>query len=257
MSRIVWDAVGEHTYETGVDHGVLYQLGTGTNDKGKYVNGVAWNGLTSVSESPSGAEAQKQYADNMNYLTLYSAEEFGATIEAFTYPVEFEQNDGSASPVTGLTVGQQPRKSFGLAYRTKVGNDTEGDDFGYKLHLVYGCRASPSERGYSTINDSPEAITFSWEITTTPVQISGFEPSAQLIIDSTKLDQEGKAKLVLLESILFGRDQITGTGTGAGDAGTAVTPTLPLPDDVIHILKGDTGYTTMDDIITKVVPASA
>ena len=225
MAKITWDAVGEHRYETGVDHGVLYQV----DASGNYINGVAWNGLTNVTESPSGAEAQKQYADNMNYLTLYSAEEFGATVEAFTYPDEFEQNDGSASPVPGLNIGQQPRKPFGMVYRTKVGNDVAGDDYGYKLHLLYGCRASPSERGYATINDSPEAITFSWELTTTPVQITGYEPSAQLILDSTKVDTETKARLTALEDILFGTE--------------SEEPRLPLPNEVIARLNGTYGTT--------------
>lgn len=251
MSRIIWDAVGEHRYETGVDHGVLYQIGTSNADKGKYINGVAWNGLTSASESPSGAEAQKQYADNMNYLTLYSAEEFGMTIEAFTYPDEFEQNDGSASPVAGLNIGQQPRKSFGLCYRTKVGNDVSGDDYGYKLHLVYGCRAAPSERGYSTINDSPEAISFSWEISTTPVQISGYDPSALLTIDSTKIASADLAALELLEQLLYGTNATTGTGSHA-----ATVPVLPSPDVVIHILKKDTGYTDLMTVYALVGPSS-
>lgn len=225
MAKIVWDAISEHLYETGVDHGVLYQV----NDQGAYVNGVAWNGLTNISESPSGAEPQKLYADNMNYLTLYSAEEFGLTIEAYTYPEEFEQNDGSASPVDGVTVGQQTRKPFGLCYRTKVGNDVAGDDFGYKLHLVYGCRAAPSERGYATINDSPEAISFSWEVSTTPVQIAGFEPSALLVIDSTKFTAEAdKAKLTTLENMLYG------TEASGNNEGTA--PTLPLPITVLTTL---------------------
>lgn len=225
MAKIVWDAIGEHLYETGVDHGVLYQV----NDQGAYVNGVAWNGLTNISESPSGAEPQKLYADNMNYLTMYSAEEFGLTIEAYTYPEEFEQNDGSASPVDGVTVGQQTRKPFGLCYRTKVGNDVKGDDFGYKLHLVYGCRAAPSERGYATINDSPEAISFSWEVSTTPVQIAGFEPSALLVIDSTKFTAEAdKAKLTTLENLLYG------TEASGNNEGTA--PTLPLPITVLTTL---------------------
>lgn len=231
MSKIIWDEIGEHRYETGVDHGVLYQV----TSAGKYTGGVAWNGLTSASESPSGAEASKQYADNMNYLTLYSAEEFGMTIEAFTYPDEFEQNDGSAAPVAGLNIGQQPRKSFGLSYRTKIGNDVAGDDYGYKLHLVYGCRAAPSERGYSTINDSPEAITFSWEISTTPVTISGYEPSALLTIDSTKFTEaDDKAKLALLEKVLYGQD----TDSEASPAIEATAATLPLPDVVIKILNG-------------------
>lgn len=225
MAKIVWDAVGEHFYETGVDHGILYQI----DDNGAYVDGVAWNGLTNVSESPSGAEPQKLYADNMNYLTLYSAEEFGLTIEAYTYPEEFEQNDGSAVPVDGVTVGQQTRKSFGLCYRTKVGNDVKGDDLGYKLHLVYGCRAAPSERGYATINDSPEAITFSWEVSTTPVQIAGFEPSAVLVIDSTKFTTETtKAKLTTLENMLYGTD---GSGNNQG-----TEPQLPLPMTVLTTL---------------------
>lgn len=225
MAKIVWDAVGEHFYETGVDHGILYQI----NDNGNYVDGVAWNGLTNISESPSGAEPQKLYADNMNYLTLYSAEEFGLTIEAYTYPEEFEQNDGSAVPVDGVTVGQQTRKSFGLCYRTKVGNDVKGDDLGYKLHLVYGCRAAPSERGYATINDSPEAITFSWEVSTTPVQIAGFEPSAVLVIDSTKFTTEAaKTKLITLENLLYGTD---GSGNAEG-----TDPQLPLPMTVLTTL---------------------
>lgn len=225
MAKIVWDAVGEHFYETGVDHGILYQI----NDNGNYVDGVAWNGLTNISESPSGAEPQKLYADNMNYLTLYSAEEFGLTIEAYTYPEEFEQNDGSAVPVDGVTVGQQTRKSFGLCYRTKVGNDVKGDDLGYKLHLVYGCRAAPSERGYATINDSPEAITFSWEVSTTPVQIAGFEPSAVLVIDSTKFTTEAaKTKLTTLENLLYGTD---GSGNAEG-----TDPQLPLPMTVLTTL---------------------
>lgn len=219
MAKLVWDAIGEHRYETGVDHGVLYQV----NSQGKYVGGVAWNGLTSASESPSGAEASKQYADNINYLTLYSAEEFGMTIEAFTYPEEFEQNDGSAAPVEGMSVGQQARKSFGLSYRTKLGNDVAGDDYGYKLHLVYGCRASPSERGYSTINDSPEAITFSWEISTTPVQFEGYEPTSLITIDSTKFTTEAqKAALAALEEKLYGTE--------------TEEPTLPLPAEVVALL---------------------
>ena len=227
MAKLVWDAVGEHIYETGVDHGVLYQV----NQSGNYVDGVAWNGLTNISESPSGAEPQKQYADNMNYLTLYSAEEFGLTIEAFTYPEEFEQNDGSATPVAGVTVGQQSRKPFGLCYRTKVGNDVAGDDLGYKLHLAYGCRAAPSERGYATINDSPEAITFSWEVSTTPVQIAGFEPSALIVIDSTKfVETADKAKLTALETILYGAD------AASGATGNGVAPRLPLPMEVLTTL---------------------
>lgn len=227
MPKLVWDAIGEHRYETGVDHGVLYQV----TAAGKYSNGVAWNGLTNVSESPSGAEAQKQYADNMNYLTLYSAEEFGATVEAFTYPDEFEQNDGFVTPVKGMRLGQQPRKGFGLVYRTKMGNDTEGEDYGYKLHLIYGCRAAPSERGYATINDSPEAITFSWELSTTPVQVPGFEPTSQVVIPSTDFTETAdQTKLTLLENVLFGTE---GEGQSQG-----TVPTLPLPEVVEKILDG-------------------
>lgn len=227
MTKLIWDAIGEHRYETGVDHGVLYQV----TPAGKYSNGVAWNGLTNVSESPSGAEAQKQYADNMNYLTLYSAEEFGATVEAFTYPDEFEQNDGFATPVKGMRIGQQTRKGFGMCYRTKIGNDVAGEDFGYKLHLIYGCRASPSERGYATINDSPEAITFSWELSTTPVQVPGYEPTSQIVIPSTDFEStEEKNKLTLLENVLFGTD--------AEGQATGTVPTLPLPEVVEKILDG-------------------
>lgn len=236
MAKLVWDAVGEHRYETGVDHGVLYQV----TAAGKYSNGVAWNGLTNVSESPSGAEAQKQYADNMNYLTLYSAEEFGATVEAFTYPDEFEQNDGFVTPVKGMRLGQQPRKGFGLVYRTKMGNDTEGEDYGYKLHLIYGCRAAPSERGYATINDSPEAITFSWELSTTPVQVPGFEPTSQVVIPSTDFTETAdQTKLTLLENVLFGTE---GEGQSQG-----TVPTLPLPEVVEKILDGT--ITTVADAI--------
>ncbi len=225
MSLIVWDAVGERFYETGVDHGVLYQV----DAQGNYVNGVPWNGLTNVSQSPSGAEPQKLYADNMNYLTMYSAEEFGVTIEAYTYPDEFAQNDGSATPVDGVRIGQQGRKPFGLCYRTKIGNDVAGDDLGYMLHLVYGCRCSPSERAYATINDSPEALSFSWEVSTTPVQIAGFKPSAYLEIDSTKFTADAdKAKLTTLENMLFGTN---GSGNNQG-----TDPVLPLPMTVLTTL---------------------
>lgn len=173
MAKLTWDATGERFYETGVDHGVLYI----PNISGVYNNGVSWNGLTAVTESPSGAEANAQYADNIKYLNLISAEEFGATIEAFTYPDEFAQFDGIATPSAGVSVGQQARKTFGLSYRTKLGNDLEGDDLGYKLHLVYGCTAAPSEKAYATVNDSPEAITFSWEIATTPVAVTPTAPT--------------------------------------------------------------------------------
>ena len=215
MSKIVWDAVGEHTFETGVRNGVLYLK----DADGAYNTGVAWNGLTSVSESPEGAEATDLYADDVKYLTLMSAENFKATIEAYTYPPEFEECDGSASIATGVVIGQQTRKPFGLCYRTAIGNDTDGNEHGYKLHIVYGCQASPSEKQYSTINDSPEAITFSWEVNTTPVNVTGKKPTATLIIDSTKAD---KAKLTALEAILYGAE--------------STEPRLPLPDEIATLM---------------------
>ena len=215
MSKIVWDAIGEHTFETGVRNGVLYLK----DAEGAYSNGVAWNGLTSVSESPEGAEPTDLYADDIKYLTLMSAENFKATIEAYTYPVEFEECDGSATIANGVVIGQQSRKPFGLCYRTAIGNDTDGNEHGYKLHIVYGCQASPSEKQYSTINDSPEAITFSWEVNTTPVNVNGKKPTATLIIDSTKAD---KAKLTALEAILYGSEQ--------------TEPRLPLPDEIATLM---------------------
>ena len=215
MSKIVWDAVGEHTFETGVRNGVLYLK----DAQGAYNTGVAWNGLTSVSESPEGAEATDLYADDIKYLTLMSAENFKATIEAYTYPDEFEECDGSASIANGVVIGQQSRKPFGLCYRTAIGNDTAGNEHGYKLHIVYGCQASPSEKQYSTINDSPEAITFSWEVNTTPVNVTGKKPTATLIIDSTKAD---KAKLTALEAILYGSE--------------STEPRLPLPDEIATLM---------------------
>ena len=215
MSKIIWDAVGEHIFETGVRNGVLYLK----NTEGAYNTGVAWNGLTSVSESPEGAEATDLYADDVKYLTLMSAENFKATIEAYTYPPEFEECDGSASIATGVVIGQQTRKPFGLCYRTSIGNDTDGNEHGYKLHIVYGCQASPSEKQYSTINDSPEAITFSWEVNTTPVNVNGKKPTATLIIDSTKAD---KAKLTALEAILYGSEESE--------------PRLPLPDEIATLM---------------------
>lgn len=224
MARLVWDASGDHIYETGLKNGVLYPYDA-TNG---YTPGVAWNGLSSVSESPSGAEANAIYADDIKYLNLYSAEEFGATIEAYTYPDEWAECDGSASLAEGVLLGQQPRKTFGLCYRTVVGNDTQGDSYGYKLHLIYGCKASPSERQYQTINDSPEAITFSWEISTIPVNVSGHNPVSCITIDSTKVDSE---KLAVLEGVLYGKDAVTGT-----NASDATDPWLPLPDDVYTII---------------------
>ena len=215
MSKIVWDAIGEHTFETGVRNGVLYLK----DAEGAYSNGVAWNGLTSVSESPEGAEVTDLYADDIKYLSLMSAENFKATIEAYTYPVEFEECDGSATIAKGVVIGQQSRKPFGLCYRTAIGNDTDGNEHGYKLHIVYGCQASPSEKQYSTINDSPEAITFSWEVSTTPVNVTGKKPTATLIVDSTKTD---KAKLTALEAILYGSEQ--------------TEPRLPLPDEIATLM---------------------
>ena len=214
MAKIIWDNTGEKLYETGVKNGVLY-----LQTAGVYSKGVAWNGLTAVTESPSGAEPTNLYADDIKYISLYSAEEFGATIEAYTYPEEFAECDGSASIAEGVWIGQQARKPFGLAYKTTVGNDTDGAGFGYKIHLLYGCMASPSEKSYSTINDSPEAITFSWELTTTPTNVTGHKPTACLTIDSTKADKD---RLAELEAILFGSDE--------EDA------RLPLPDEIAQLM---------------------
>lgn len=225
MPKLVWDAAGQHLYETGIDQGVLYLQ----DSNGAYPGGVAWNGLTAVTEKPSGAEATDLYADNIKYLTLRSAETFGATIEAYTYPDEFTQCDGSVEPVSGVKLGQQPRKTFGLCYRTVIGNDTELNDHGYKLHLIYGATASPSEKAYNTINDSPDAITFSWDISTVPVNVSNYKPTACIVIDSTKFNTtELKAKLDALEAKLFG------TNASGGSEGT--TAYLPLPDEVIDTL---------------------
>ena len=225
MSKIKWDQDGERFYETGTKCGVLYPK---TGENGAYGNGVPWNGLTAVSEKPSGAEPNPLYADDIKYLNLISNEEFSCTIEAYTYPDEFAQCDGSIALTNGVVITQQPRKPFGFSYRTAIGNDTEGTDKGYKLHLVYGCMAAPTEKSYATVNDSPEAITFSWEVTTTPVEINvsgaNYKPTAHLIIDSTKADVK---KLKALEDILYGKD---------GDGGTAAEPRLPLPAEVISIL---------------------
>lgn len=215
MSKLIWDKTGERTYETGISQGVIYPQAA----DGSYPLGVAWNGLISVTESPSGAESTPLYADNIKYLNLMSAEEFGATIEAYTYPKEFEKCDGTAEIAEGIVIGQQNREPFGLAYKTILGNDVQSSNYGYKLHLIYGASASPSEKGYSTVNDSPEAITFSWEITTTQINVEGFKPTASLTIDSTKI---AAAKLALIEDALFG---------------TASTePKLLLPDEIIAIM---------------------
>ena len=223
--KLVWDKTGEHFYETGVKNGVLYPLSA----SGTYPKGVAWNGLTAITESPSGAEATALYADDIKYLNLMSNEEFGATVEAYTYPDEFAECDGSAALTDGVYIGQQTRKTFGLCYRTTLGNDAMGNDYGYKLHIIYGAMASPSEKAYSTINDSPDAITFSWELSTTPVAVANFKPTASLTIDSTKVDA---AKLTALEEILYGKD-----GTGEGGSTGAVDPRLPLPDEIATLMK--------------------
>ena len=219
MFKIEWDKVGERLYETGVDRGVLYPQVSGA-----YPKGVAWSGLTNVTESPSGAEATPLYADNIKYLNLLSNEDFACTIEAYTYPDEFAECDGSAALATGVQISQQNRKMFGFSYRTKLGNDVDGDDFGYKIHLVYGCLAAPSEKSRATVNDSPEATTMSWEVSTTPVNVPGFKPTAHVVIDSTKADPE---KLTAFEEILYGKAE-------GGSGGT--TPRLPLPAEVATLM---------------------
>lgn len=218
MSKLVWDNAGERLYETGVQKGVLYVQGEG----GTYPKGVAWNGLSSVSENPSGAEATAIYADDIKYLNLMSAEEYGATIEAYMYPDEFAECDGSVAVTAGVYIGQQTRKPFGFCYRTTIGNDVKGNDYGYKLHLVYNALAQPSEKTYSSINDSPEVDPMSWEISTTPVAVTGHKPTASMTIDSTKVDAE---KLAALEAILYGSEDNEAR--------------LPLPDEVISTLKGE------------------
>lgn len=225
MAELTWDDLGDHLYETGVDHGVLYL----PDSQGAYIDGVAWNGLTTVTEKPSGAAANAQYADNLKYLNLYSAEQFGATLQAFTYPDEFAQFDGLAVPTPGVAIGQQARKAFGLSYRTKIGNDIDGDAHGFKLHLLYGCTASPSEKAYTTINDSPSAIAFSWEIATVPVAVPGLNPSSLITIDSTKVDATVLADLM---QILYGD--------------TGVDPALPVPGTIITMFEGG---------VTMVTPA--
>jgi len=217
MAVLKWDEVGTRFYETGVDKGVLYI----PDSNGAYTNGVSWSGLTSVSESPSGAEPNAQYADNIKYLNLVSAEEFAATIEAFTFPDEFQQFDGLAVPTPGVAIGQQTRKTFGLCYRSLKGNDLEGTDYGYKLHLVYGCQASPSEKAFATVNDSPEAIAMSWSIATTPVAVTGLKPTSIITIDSSQVDP---ATLAALEQILYGD--------------VAVDPAMPLPDTIVTMFSG-------------------
>lgn len=215
--RLTWDDAGKRFYETGVKQGVLYPQ----DDNGAYPKGVAWNGLTAVTESPEGAEPTPLYADDIKYLNLLSTEEFKATVEAYTYPDEFAECDGSGSLVEGVTIGQQDRKTFGLSYRTSLGNDVKGNEYGYKLHIVYGCLAAPSEKAYATVNDSPEAITFSWEVSTTPVNVTGFKPTASLVLDSVKL---GTAKMKAIEDVLYGS--------------STTEARLPLPDEIKSIIEG-------------------
>lgn len=216
MAKLIFNNVGERLFETGVKNGVLYVMG----DDGAYENGVVWNGLTAVTESPSGAETTPLYADDVKYVVIYAAEEFGATVEAYTYPEEFEQCDGSAAISEGITIGQQTRKSFGMCYKTSVGNDVQGQDYGYKIHIIYGAKAAPSEKSYSTINDSPEAVTFSWELSTVPVPVEGHNPTATMVIDSTRVPAE---KMALIEAKLYGSED--------ADA------TLPLPNEILALIK--------------------
>ena len=216
MAKLVWDAIGEHKYETGVDHVALYK----PNAQKKYVGGVAWNGVSSISESPSGADSNPIYADNIKYLDLRSAEEFGATIECYTYPPEFAECNGEAIVTNGVVIGQQTRKTFGLAYRSIVGNDLQGNDYAYKLHLIYGATAAPSEKQYSTVNDSPEAGTFSFELTTTPIAVQGYKNTASLTIDTSLFTDD--AKITALNNKLFGTEQ--------------TEPELPTPDEVFELL---------------------
>lgn len=226
--KLVWDKTSERLYETGTDRGVLFVQ----KSDGSYESGVAWNGLTSVTESPSGAEANDQYADNIKYLTLRSAEEFGGTIEAFMYPDEWGICDGSAEPVEGVVLGQQSRRSFGLSYRTILGNDTQYNDHGYKIHLVYNATASPSEKQYQTINDSPEAISFSWEFSCTKIDVPGYKPVASLTIDSTRVDAGALKKF---EDVLYGTNS-------SGESTTDSKPTLPSPAEVLEMFaKTSTG----------------
>lgn len=216
MAKLVFNGVGDRLFETGVKKGVLYVMG----DEGQYEQGVVWNGLTGVTEKPSGAETTNLYADDVKYVVIYGAEEFEATIEAYTYPEEFEQCDGSAVLQEGVNVGQQTRKTFAFCYTTSLGNDTQGQDFGYKIHIIYGCKAKPSEKSYSTINDSPEAVTFSWDVSTVPVPVEGMNPTATVVIDSTRMD---KGKLKLIEDKLYGTE--------------SAEPTLPLPDEIKALLQ--------------------
>jgi len=219
-----WDQIGERLYEIGLDHGALFTMG----DDGKYAKGVPWNGLSAVNETPSGGEPTPVWADNMKYLNLMSAEDFGANVEAYSYPPEFAACDGDAEVAPGVTIGQQPRKMFGMSYRTLIGNDISKQAYGYKIHLIYGGQVSPSEKNRQTLNDSPEPSAMSWELSTTPVDVPGFQPTAHMVIDSTKTSKE---KMALIEGIIYGKD--------ASDGGEATESRLPMPEEVIELLKDE------------------
>jgi len=225
MAKLIWDQVGDKVYETGADRAVLYLI----DAQNAYSKGVAWNGLLGFDENPSGAEPTKLWADNINYATMFSAEEYGGTIRAYTYPDDFAECNGEAELAGGVTIGQQTRKTFGFCYRTKVGNDTQGDDYGYKLHLVYGCRAQPSSETHDTVNDSPSAVEMSWEVSCTPVPVTGFKPTCVLEIDKTKLDTDGLTDLVLLENALYGTD--------ASGQTEGTIARLPLPDEINYLFE--------------------
>lgn len=226
MSKLQWDKVGKRTFETGVDHGVLFPMGKNN----AYDKGVAWSGLTAINENPSGGEPNPFYADNIKYLNIMGTEDFGFGIEAYTYPDEWEACDGSAEVAPGVTVGQQTRRMFGLSWQTLVGNDTEGQTYGYKIHLAYGALASPSQRNHGTVNENPEPTALSWDATTTPVAVPGFKPTAHMVIDSTKTSAE---KMAALEAILYGKDP---TSEGGADG---VDPRLPLPAEIIELMKDE------------------
>ena len=240
MSRLVWDANGDRKYETGLDHGVLYLLGSNN----AYQTGVPWNGLISITESPSGGDANPLYADNIKYLNLIAAEDFGASIEAYSYPAEFAQCDGTVCVIPGLYLGQQTRKTFGLSYRTLIGNDINGTEYGYKILLIYGAMASPSDRGYQTVNDSPEAISFSWNITTTPTDVPDFKPTAHLAIDSTQISAE---LLALLEDLIWGKDEVEGTPLIEPE--DAIEPMLPSPAAILYLIENGTYFREEDEVL--------
>jgi len=238
VSRLKWDETGKRFYENGVDHGVLFVMGKNST----YSNGVPWNGLIAINESPSGAEANPLYADNVKYLNLIAAENFGATIEAFSCPEEFSVCDGAVAVVPGLKLGQQSRKMFGLCYRTKVGNDIAGIEYGYKLNFVYGCLAAPSERNHQTVNDTPETMTLSWTVTTTPIDVPGLKPTAHLVVDSRKTSSE---VMSLLEDLIYGTEFIP--GTSEVDPVDAIDPHLPSPAAVLHLINEGTPYEEIDE----------